>query len=70
MDDFIGLAQQGGNSRRVRRILLHAIDDVLRPLDKDDIVYWREPVFLKKLLNGDCLWGTIKTWDGSLTLSI
>merc|ERR1719291_794495 len=45
VDDFIALAQEYNtknkkrppalaNSRRVRRILLHAIDDVFRPLDQ------------------------------------
>ena len=33
VDDFIGLAQGRRGGRRVRRILLHAVDDVLRPLD-------------------------------------
>ena len=60
VDNFVGLAQQCGNGRRVRQTLLHNIDNVLRPLDKDDIVYWRKPVFLKKLLKGDCLWDMIK----------
>ena len=47
VDDFIALAQEYNtknkkrpsalaNSRRVRRILLHAIDDVFRPLDQAD----------------------------------
>ncbi|KAK1732369.1 hypothetical protein QTG54_016948 [Skeletonema marinoi] len=60
VDDFVALAQQCGNSRRVRRTLLHAIDDVLRPLDKFDEVQRREPVSMKKLKQGDCSWGTIK----------
>mmetsp|Transcript_21332 Transcript_21332/g.32959 ORF Transcript_21332/g.32959 Transcript_21332/m.32959 type:complete len:780 (+) Transcript_21332:5035-7374(+) len=60
VDDFVALAQQSGNSRRVRRTLLHAIDDVLRPIDKLDSPQRREPVSLKKLKQGDCSWGTIK----------
>jgi hypothetical protein len=60
VDDFVGLAQQSGNSRRVRRTLLHAIDDVLRPIDGKDGPQRREPVSLKKLKQGDCSWGTIK----------
>ena len=60
VDDFVALAQQSGNSRRVRRTLMHAIDDVFRPLDGLDDVFRREPVSLKKLLKGDCSWGTIK----------
>ena len=60
VDDFVGLAQQQSNSRRVRRTLMHAIDSVLRPLDKYDDAARREPVSMKKLLKGDCSWGTIK----------
>jgi len=44
----------------VRRILLHAIDDVFRPLDPSDPPERWEPVLMKKLLEGDCSWGTIK----------
>ena len=60
VDDFIGLAQQQSNCRRVRCILLTAIDDVFRPNDPDDSPARREPVSLKKLRQGDCSWGTIK----------
>ena len=60
VDDFVGLAQETRNSRRVRRILLHAIDDVLRPNDDKDHVHRKEPVSLKKLRQGDCSWSTIK----------
>ena len=48
------------NLQRVRRILLHAIDDVFRPLEPSDPPERREPVSMKKLLEGDCSWGTIK----------
>ncbi len=48
------------NRRRVRRILLHAIDDVFRPLTPSDPPERREPVSVKKLKQGDCSWGTIK----------
>ena len=60
VDDFIGLAQDLTNERRVRRILLHAIDDVIRPLSESDNVHRREPVSLKKLRQGDCSWSTAK----------
>ena len=60
VDDFVALAQQYNNSRRVRRTLMHAIDSVLRPLDEYDDAARREPVSMKKLLKGDCSWGTIK----------
>jgi hypothetical protein len=50
VDDFIGVAQ-GDSSRlsRVRRILMHATDDVFRPNDADDSVHRREPISVKKL---------------------
>ena len=60
VDDFIGLAQSDATGRRVRRILLQAIDDVFRPLDDKDNPARREPVSMKKLQQGDCSWGTIK----------
>ena len=60
VDDFLGLAQEYSNSRRVRRILMHAIDDVFRPLDSEDGPFRRQPISLKKLEKGDCSWSTIK----------
>ena len=72
VDDFVGLAQHApppppptttpplDNLRRVRRILLHAVDDVFRPRDPSDPPERREPVSMKKLLEGDCSCGTIK----------
>lgn len=60
VDDFLGLAQEHSNSRRVRKILMHAIDDVFRPLDSRDGPFRRQPTSLKKLDQGDCSWSTIK----------
>ena len=60
VDDFLGLAQGKTNRQRVRRTLLHAIDEVFRPLDKDDFPSRQEPVSIKKLRKGDTSWGTIK----------
>jgi hypothetical protein len=60
VDDFVGLAQTTPYSRRVRRILLHAIDDVFRPLEPGDNPFRQEPVSVKKLRKGDCSWSTIK----------
>jgi len=60
VDDFLALCQEHSNSRRVRRILLHAIDDVFRPLDSADGPFRRQPTSLKKLEKGDCSWDTIK----------
>ena len=60
VDDFMALAQGNQNRARVRRILLHAIDEVFRPLDNKDPPTRREPVSIKKLRQGDTSWGTIK----------
>ena len=59
VDDFMSLAQEPF-LRRVRRGLLHAIDDVFRPNDGNDSEFRREPVSLKKLRAGDCSWDTVK----------
>ena len=78
VDDFLGLAQ--GNKDRlsyVRRVLLHTIDDVFRPLDTSDSPARKEPVSVKKLLQGDACWSTVKevlgwlinTHDMTLTLT-
>jgi hypothetical protein len=66
VDDFVALAQDSSasdisNRRRVRTILLHAVDDIFRPLTPSDPPERREPVLIKKLKEGDCLWGTIKS---------
>ena len=66
VDDFIGAAQNSrtpssSNLTRVRRTLLHAIDDVFRPLSPNDSPHRQEPVSMKKLLQGDCSWSTCKT---------
>ncbi|KAL3809642.1 hypothetical protein ACHAXA_003728, partial [Cyclostephanos tholiformis] len=67
VDNFVGAAQRSplgtrglDNRRRVRRLLLHAVDDVFRPLSPGDDPARREPVSMKKLAAGDCSWGTIK----------
>jgi hypothetical protein len=59
VDDFISAAQQPF-LRRVRRALMHAIDDVFRPISDGDSEFRREPVSMKKLLKGDCSWSTTK----------
>lgn len=59
VDDFISAAQRPFLNR-VRRTLMHAIDDVFRPLGKGDSEFRREPVSMKKLLKGDCSWSTVK----------
>ena len=40
--------------------MLHAIDDIIRPVSSTDSPFCREPVSLKKLCQGDCSWDTIK----------
>ena len=71
VDDFIGLAQGGRKNRgHVRRVLLHAIDSIFRPLDKDDDPLRREPVSMKKLLQGDCTWSTVRNVLGWIVDSV
>lgn len=74
VDDFVGAAQEPhlhnqatecqnpdlDNRRRVRRALLHSIDDVFQPLLPNDNPTRQEPVSLKKLREGDCSFGTLK----------
>jgi hypothetical protein len=61
VDDFLGVAQ--GNARRlqrIRRVLFHTLDEVLRPNDADDDSYCPQPISTKKLLKGDACWSTQK----------
>ena len=58
VDDFVGLAQK--HKQRVRCTLLEAVDEVFRPLSPSDPPTRREPVSIKKLLEGDGSWSTIK----------
>ncbi len=67
VDDFVAAAQRSldgsseiDNWQQVHRLLLHAVDDVFRPLLVKDSPERREPVSLKKLHAGDCSWGTMK----------
>jgi hypothetical protein len=61
VDDFIGLGQ-GSRQRlnRIRRILLTALDQVLRPVDNQDSPAHKEPASVKKLRQGDACWNTCK----------
>lgn len=61
VDDFLG-ACQGSIRRRtqVRRILLHALDEVFRPVDSTDPATRAEPASMKKFLQGDGCWTTRK----------
>ena len=65
MDDFCSLGQ--GHKRRllrIKRILMHAIDEVLRPWDKSPV--HQEPMSVKKMLKGDASWQTQKQLLGWL----
>jgi hypothetical protein len=61
LDDFIASVQEHKRGNQVRRILFQAMDSVFRPLEDSDPSTRREPISMKKLLQGDCSWGTIKT---------
>jgi hypothetical protein len=66
VDDFCNLVQGNARRRRVaRRILFHAIDDILRPLDPHH-PFHQEPISVKKLLQGDGCWSTSKVMLGWL----
>lgn len=66
VDDFILAAQTEYHKQRTMRWALHAIDAVLRPVASTDRPSRKEPVSVKKLLQGDACWSTRKTvlgWD-------
>jgi hypothetical protein len=66
VDDFCNLVQGNARRRRVaRRILFHAIDEVIRPLDPSH-EFHQEPISIKKLLKGDGCWSTSKILLGWL----
>ncbi len=58
MDDFVGLAQK--HKQQVRCTLLEAVDEVFWPLSPSDPPTQQEPVSIKKLLEWDGSWSTIK----------
>jgi hypothetical protein len=71
VDDFIALAQgSSARANRVRRILLHTIDEAFRPNDASDPEGRREIVSIKKLLKGDACWSTLKVVLGWLIDSV
>jgi hypothetical protein len=61
VDDFIAMCQ-GPKPRRqtVRRVLLHSLDEVFRPLQPGDNPHRKEPASEKKLGQGDGYWETRK----------
>ena len=66
VDDFIGIAQGYRHRHYVRNVLMKCIDLVFRPLKPSDKSSRREPISIKKLLKGDCSWGTQKVILGWL----
>ena len=71
VDDFCNLVQGNENRRRVvLRIILHTIDEVLRPLDPAMAGIHNEPASVKKLKKGDGTWSTLKVILGWLIDSL
>jgi len=62
LDDLIGVAQGPPDDlAQLRRVILHNLDRVFRPLEPSDDPNRREPTSLKRLLQGDGLLTTRKT---------
>ena len=61
VDDFLGLSQGNPSPQRmIKRALLHALDQVFRPLNVNDNTHRQELASLKKLWKGDGTWTTLK----------
>lgn len=61
VDDFIGMCQGPKPTRKlVRRVMLHSLDKVFRPLEAGDNPHRKEPASDKKLAQGDGYWETRK----------
>ena len=39
---------------------MHAINNLVRPLDATDNTFRSDPIYLKKLQKGECSWSAIK----------
>lgn len=61
VNNSLGPSQGRGGDRRVWKILLHAIDNIIHHLGCFDGPCQKESVSLKKLRQGNCSWSTIKT---------
>lgn len=60
VDDFISVVQGSKRRRRLaRRILMHTIDQIFRPLSPSDGPAHKEPISVKKLRQGDASWTTV-----------
>lgn len=67
VDDYVGIAQGNALHRsKVRQVLLHVIDSLFRPLSPDDHPSRKEPVSVKKAMQGDAYWETRKVVLGWL----
>ena len=67
MDDEVAVVQGGPLIRQqVHQAMLHAVDQVLRPLQVGDRPERKEPVSVKKLRKGDACWRTRKNILGWL----
>ena len=65
VNEFLGLAQGPRHRcRHVRRTILHALDKVFRPLDRQDTKQCKEVLSIKKLEARDCSWSTCQTMLG------
>jgi hypothetical protein len=58
VDEFLGLAQK--HKQRVHRTLLEAVAEVFCPLSLTDPTTRQKSVSIKKLLDRDGFWSTIK----------
>jgi len=67
MDDFPNIAQ--GNHHRlcmVRHILMHTIDEAFQLPSASEATLYKEPISVKKMLQGDASWETTKVVLGWL----
>ena len=61
MDDFLRLAQGPSHHRHhVRRTVFHALDKVIRPLDRQNAKQCKKILLIKKLDAGDSSWSTFQ----------
>jgi hypothetical protein len=63
-------SKEDGPCRHVKRVLLHTLDRVFRPLDSGDSEHRQEPASVKKLRKGDATWSTRKVILGWILDSI
>ena len=67
VDNFLGLEQGPRHRRRhVLRTVLHALNKVFRPLDRQGTKHRKEALSMEKLKAGDCSWYTCQTMLGCI----